>query len=76
MTQEQTIIKHLQEHSYITPKTSYQVYGIYRLSAVIHRLRRNYTIISEDMRGRNKFGEKVNYTRYSLPKEPSFKHEG
>lgn len=77
MTQQQTILKHLQEHSFITPNSSLQSYSIYRLSDVILKLRRKgHNIRTENMRGKNQFGQEVGYARYSLIKEPTFKLEG
>ena len=76
MTQQQTILKHLKEHAFITPNSALQVYSIYRLSDVILKLRRKgHDIKTENMTGKNQFGVKVNYGRYSLVKEPSFKLE-
>lgn len=42
------ILQHLQEGRSLTPLEALGVYGVYRLSAVIHRLRRaGYNIITE-----------------------------
>ena len=39
MTQKKKILDHLQKIGSITPKESWERYGIYRLSSVIHKLR-------------------------------------
>lgn len=63
MTQEQIILEHLQNHEGITPKEAWQLYGVYRLSSVIHRLRKKYkihTIMREEM-GNDKVNKYADY---------------
>lgn len=65
MTQNQTILRHLQDHGHITSLESFGTYRITRLSARIYDLRRmGYEIIS--FRETKTGGETVNYARYIL----------
>ena len=50
MTQKTTILVHLKKHKTISPKESWALYGIYRLSDIILKLRRDGHQIATDMR--------------------------
>lgn len=61
------ILQHLEEHGSITSWEAIQIYGCTRLSHYIYELRNDgYDIESETVRGLNRYGEKVHYTRYKL----------
>lgn len=69
MTQKEAILKHLKRGRKITPLDALNMYGCFRLSAVIHALKKSLldgeTIITEVARKGNK-----NFAKYSLKKQP------
>ena len=70
MSQNEMILKHLQENLGITPKQANELYGVMRLAARIKDLRnRGYRIASIDRRELNRFGKKTRFTEYRLVKE-------
>lgn len=61
------VLKHLQTCRSITQKEAIDLYGAYRLSDIIHRLRRTgyeITTITESKKDRN--GNTSNFARYVL----------
>lgn len=70
MSHEQIILKHLTKHRGITSVEAFDLYGITRLSATIHRLRHEHKVkIGTIMlQGVNRYGNTVNYARYYLIK--------
>lgn len=57
----------LEDGKSLTSKEAWERWGITRLSAIIHRLRRKgYVIETEDEWRYNRFGEKVRFGRYKL----------
>lgn len=67
MTQNEKILRHLQDHGEITPAEAYEDYGVYRLAARIADLRKvGYDITSYPTTGRNRYGEATRYTTYRL----------
>jgi Helix-turn-helix domain len=55
----------LASHGEINPMTAWKELGVYRLSAVIFKIRKDgYDIKSETTLVKNKFGEKCNVARY------------
>ena len=61
------ILKHLRKYGSITSYEAIEKYGCTRLSHYIYLLKRNGCIIkSETEKGVNRYGEKVNYSRYYL----------
>ena len=68
MTSSQTsrLLEHLQSGQSIDPLQSWTKLGIYRLSARIHDLRKNYPIEGEFVKVKNQFGENVRVKRYYL----------
>lgn len=46
-TQKTTILNHLMKHREITPLQAHHLYGVYRLSDVIMKLRRDHVIETE-----------------------------
>lgn len=66
-TQVERLEKYLQEHKRINPLQSWRNLGIYRLSAVILKLRkRGLTIITKRIEVPNQFGEFCNVAEYQL----------
>lgn len=57
--QARNVLRHLELYSYITPMIALNTYGIYRLAASIHELRKNgievVTEVREDAKG-HKYG--------------------
>ena len=67
LNQKQIVIRHLNQYGHITPLDAFKDYGIMRLAAVIFNLKEDgYNIVSEMMTSKNRFGEKVNYAKYTL----------
>lgn len=66
-TQKQRILKHLNRYHKIDPLRAWQSYGVYRLSDVIFRLRKDgYPIETGDKVVKNKYGEKCRVAEYIL----------
>jgi hypothetical protein len=68
-TQEETILKHLKRSS-ITQLKAYERYGIFRLAAVIYKLRqKGHVILSEEKMVKNRTGSKsrIAVYRYGHP---------
>lgn len=65
------ILRHLDEHGSITSAEAMNIYGIARLASRIDDLKHlyGYKIGKVTERGKNRFGEPVNYARYFLLKE-------
>lgn len=68
MTQNERIIRHLNEYGSITPLEALSEYGIMRLASRISdlRTRSGYDIRREMVEGRNRYGEPTRYARYTL----------
>jgi hypothetical protein len=66
-TQVERLEKYLQEHKKINPLQSWRNLGIYRLSAVILKLRkRGLSITTKRIDVPNQFGEFCNVAEYQL----------
>lgn len=70
-TQKQKVIRHLETYGSITPLDAFRDYGIMRLAAVIFKLKEEGFNINSEMITRyvNRFGEPINYAKYTLIKE-------
>ena len=69
MTQEQKVLRHLQELGSITSWEAIMEYGITRLSAKIFNLRKQgYEIEKEYVTTKNRFGEYCTFAKYMLRK--------
>ena len=69
MTQEQKVLRHLQELGSITSWEAIMEYGVTRVSAHIHTLRKKgYEIESERITTKNRFGENCSFAKYFLKK--------
>tara|TARA_R100000654_G_scaffold14014_1_gene30287 strand:+ start:2297 stop:2527 length:231 start_codon:yes stop_codon:yes gene_type:complete len=66
LNQKQKVIRHLETYGSITPLDAFRDYGIMRLAAVIFNLKEDgYNIDSEMTTSTNRFGEKVNFAKYT-----------
>ena len=67
MTQCDRILRHLQDCGSITQAEAVTEYGCYRLGARIWDLKaQGVPIKSETVTGRNRYGERTSFARYSL----------
>jgi len=67
MTQCERVLEYMQRFGSITAAEAVMDLGVYRLSARIADLRNEgYEIKSKMESGRNRFGEKTHYSRYTL----------
>ena len=61
---------HLMKYREISSKEAFSKYGVTRLSAIIYFLRlKGYPIDTEIREGVNRYGNKVRYGVYKLPKK-------
>lgn len=71
MSQSDKVMRHLENYGSITPMEAVSEYGIYRLAAVVHSLRRRGApIATDEIKGRNRYGERIHYARYRLEDRP------
>lgn len=71
MTQCERIYRHLTDYGSITSLEAMGEYGIMRLASRISDLRRDGIPIRREMvSGRNRYGEKTSFARYSLEERP------
>ena len=63
-TQEQMVLEALQRGDQLTPLEAQQQYGIMRLAAIIHRLRRRYAIEAPLVEVPNRRGQVCHVARY------------
>lgn len=70
MTQEERIIRHIEDYGSISSLEAVTEYGIMRLASRVHDLKRKgYAIVAENESGKNRYGEPCHWTRYKLFKE-------
>lgn len=70
LTQCEKIMRYLKDYGSITAVEAIQEYGIMRLASRISDLRRKgVAIVSEQVKGKNRYGEPTHYSRYRLAKE-------
>ena len=70
MTQNERILKHLQENGTINPLTAWSEHGVYRLASRISDLKRmGYKIHKTMVKTKNKYGEAVSFAEYKLMEE-------
>lgn len=73
LTQDQRVLRHLQDNDGITSWEAIKEYGITRLSAKIFNLRkRGHIITNEIIYDRNRYDEPVHYVRYHLESPNAF----
>lgn len=70
MKQDDTILNHLRTKGPITSIDAIHLYGITRLAAVVHRLRKQYNIESEMIDVDNRHGDTVTVAKYWLVRQP------
>lgn len=69
MTQDERVLEHLKKNGKISQKRAIALFGAYRLSAIIYRLRNaGYNIITSFKSGKNRFGDNVAWAEYKLEK--------
>ena len=67
LNQKQKVMRHLNQYGTITPLDAFRDYGIMRLAAVIFNLKEDgHDILSDMTSSSNRFGEKVNFSEYTL----------
>ena len=67
LTQYDRVIDHLQRNGKLSQKQAIRLFGAYRLSAIIYRLRKDgYNISSTFKSGKNRFGDSVCWAEYKL----------
>ena len=67
MTQNERIIRHLNDYGSITSLEAMTEYGIMRLASRINDLKKlGYPIIGEIETGKNRYGELTRFSRYRL----------
>lgn len=70
MTQCEKILRHMKDHGSITALEAVSEYGIMRLASRIADLRHEgIAIVSEVVKGKNRYGESTHYARYRLAEE-------
>lgn len=70
MTQNERVLRHLQDYGSISSMEAVQEYGIMRLAARISDLKKAGIPIHREMVARkNRYGESTSYARYSLAEE-------
>lgn len=71
-TQCDRILRHFKDYGSITSLEAMQEYGIMRLASRISDLKRlGYVISVATENGKNRYGEKTSYARYSLKEVPN-----
>jgi len=67
MTQTQRVLEYMRDHGSITEANAYAAIGCTRLSARIYDLKKaGHRIKTLTESGRNRFGERTTYARYTL----------
>lgn len=67
MHQNDRILRHLQDHGSISALEALEEHGIMRLASRISDLRKSGVPIRREMvSGKNRYGEQINYARYSI----------
>lgn len=67
LTQYDRVLDHLQRNGKLSQKQAINLYGCYRLSAVIYLLRKDgYNISTSYKSGKNRFGDSVSWAEYKL----------
>ena len=69
-TQCERILKHMQDFGGITPLEAFSDYGIMRLASRICDLKKQgVQIYTQNVKGKNRYGETVHYKIYRLAEE-------
>ena len=67
LTQNERILRHLRDYGTLTNVEAIQEYGIGHLASRISELRKEgHPIVSEPMKGKNRYGETTRWARYRM----------
>ena len=67
MTQKEKVMQYMKDFGSITQAQAFNDLGVYRLAARISDLRKDGILIKSETRfGRNRYGEKIYFSEYSL----------
>lgn len=67
LTQYDRVLDHLQRNGKLSQKQAIRLFGAYRLSDIIYRMRRDgYNISTNFKSGKNRFGDSVSWAEYKL----------
>jgi hypothetical protein len=67
LTQYDRVLDHLQRNGKLSQKQAIRLFGAYRLSDIIYRMRRDgYNISTTFKSGKNRFGDTVSWAEYKL----------
>ena len=67
LTQYDRVLDHLKKNKKLSQKQAINLYGAYRLSAIIYNLRKDgYNITTSFKSGKNRFGDNVSWAEYKL----------
>lgn len=67
MTQKERILEHLKTKGKLSQKRAINLYGAYRLSAIIWLLKQDgYEIETSYKSGKNRYGDTVSWAEYKL----------
>lgn len=70
ITQCERVLRHLNDFGSLTSAEAITEYGIYRLASRISDLRKlGFPIKSEGVKSKNRYGETVSFSKYSLRSE-------
>ena len=68
--QRKAVLNHLREYGSITSMQAFELYGITRLSSIIHHFRKAGTNIQTIMTdGKTRYGNSCKYAKYILARE-------
>ena len=67
LSQKDKVLRHLKQIGHITPLDAFNDYAIMRLAAIVFDLKdEGHDIKSEFISSRNRFGEKISFSKYTL----------
>ena len=76
-TQNDKILRHMNDVGWIDPMTALEQYGIMRLASRISDLKKEgYAIVKDVVKKNNRYGEPIHYARYKLLEESDYVKEG
>lgn len=68
-TQKEAILSYLQKGKSVTPMNALQLFGCFRLSSIIHKLRNEgYKIATKNVKFKSRFGFAGMYASYKIEK--------
>lgn len=70
LTQYDRVLDHLQRNGKLSQKQAIRLFGAYRLSHIIYKMRKEgYRVLTTYKSGKNRFGDIVNWAEYKLETE-------